>query len=121
MGELLREMKEGGELQHGGDRRSESRSHEVNLKSLGINRMQSSRWQRAASLPEDIFEAYVQATKARNEELTTVAVLALVQSQLKEERRQAMINTPSDTSTVDDLYWLIDARKRFGTIYADPP
>jgi hypothetical protein len=27
MGELLREMKEGGELQHGGDRRSESRFH----------------------------------------------------------------------------------------------
>jgi hypothetical protein len=83
MGELLREMKEYGELKHGGDRRSASRSREVSLKLLGINRMQSSRWQRTASLPESIFEAYIRETKERQEEITTNGILAIVQSMFK--------------------------------------
>jgi N6-adenosine-specific RNA methylase IME4 len=121
MGELLREMKEGGELQHGGDRKSESRFHRATLNDIGISRTQSFRWQRAASLPNPIFEAYIRETKEREEEITTNAILAIVHSRLKEERIQEIINTPSDTDTVDDLYKLIDAGKKFGTILADPP
>jgi N6-adenosine-specific RNA methylase IME4 len=121
MGELLREIKEDGELQHGGDRKSESRFHRATLNDIGISRTQSFRWQRAASLPNPIFEAYIRETKERQEEITTNAVLAIVQARLKEERIQEIVNTPSDTSTIDDLYKLIDAGKRFGTILADPP
>jgi hypothetical protein len=33
---------------HGGDRKSESRSHDVTLNALGINRMASHRWQTMA-------------------------------------------------------------------------
>jgi len=114
-------MKKVGDFQHGGDRKSESRSHDVTLIDLGINRMQSSRWQRAATIPESVFEAYIQETKEREDEITTNAILAIVHARLKEERIQEIINTPSDTSSVDDLYRLIDAGKKFGTIYADPP
>jgi N6-adenosine-specific RNA methylase IME4 len=121
MGELLREMKEDGELQHGGDRKSESRFHRATLNDIGISRTQSFRWQRTASLPESIFEAYIRETKERQEEITTNAILAIVHARLKEERLQKIVSTPSDTSTVDDLYRLIDSGKRFGTIYADPP
>jgi hypothetical protein len=72
-------------------------------------------------LPESIFEAYIRETKERQEEITTNAILAIVHARLKEERHQTIINTPSDTSSVDDLYRLIDAGKRFGTILADTP
>jgi N6-adenosine-specific RNA methylase IME4 len=88
---------------------------------LGIQKIQASRWQRAASLPESLFEAYIRETKERQEEITTNAILAIVHTRLKEERIQEIINTPSETSSVDDLYRLIDSGKRFGTIYADPP
>jgi hypothetical protein len=52
--------------------------------------MQSSRWQRASSLPEPIFEAYIRETKERQEEITTNAILAIVHARLKEERHQAI-------------------------------
>ena len=39
-GAMLRDMP-----MHGGDRKSESRSHDVTLNALGINRMASHRWQ----------------------------------------------------------------------------
>ena len=42
-GAMLRDM-----AMHGGDRKSESRSHDVTLNALGINRMASHRWQTMA-------------------------------------------------------------------------
>ena len=43
----------------GGDRRSESKSHDVTLNDIGITKMQSSRWQSIASVPEAEFEGYI--------------------------------------------------------------
>jgi hypothetical protein len=43
IGAMLRDMP-----MHGGDRKSESRSHDVTLNALGINRMASHRWQTMA-------------------------------------------------------------------------
>ena len=61
----LRAERRGGELLcedgpgHGGDRKSESRSRDVTLTDLGVSRMQSSRWQRLAGIPEAVFEEHV--------------------------------------------------------------
>jgi hypothetical protein len=119
MGELLREMKEGGKLQHGGDRKTDSRFHRATLNDIGVSRTQSFRWQRAASLPDPIFEAYIRETKERQEESTTNAILAIVHARLKEERIHEIVNTPSDTSTVDDLYHL--THDMMGDAPASPP
>jgi hypothetical protein len=51
-GELL-----AGEVQWGGDRKSESRLHDATLKNYGIERTQSHRWQSLARIPEDTFES----------------------------------------------------------------
>lgn len=56
---------------HGGDRRSETRSHGETLNGLGITKSQSSRWQSIASIPETRFEQHVAETRQANRELTT--------------------------------------------------
>lgn len=40
---------------HGGDRKSKSQDVTLNLESIGITKMQSSRWQMEAKLDEDVF------------------------------------------------------------------
>jgi hypothetical protein len=45
-------------VERGGDRKSESSSHAVTLKNLGIGRMDSSRWQSIASIPGGQFEKH---------------------------------------------------------------
>ena len=44
-GELIAEK-----IEHGGDRKTESRSHDATLKNMGINKTQSSRWQASVIL-----------------------------------------------------------------------
>ena len=50
-GEMLPDV-----LEHGGDRKSESRSHDATLNKLGISKQQSSRWQKLADIPDKQFE-----------------------------------------------------------------
>lgn len=45
------------------------------LADLGIERMQSSRWQTIASLPEDVFEEHIQEVKAEGKELTSAGLV----------------------------------------------
>lgn len=56
------------------------------LDELGISRMQSSRWQQIASVPEPDFEAHVTETRARQERLT---VSALVNKIRRDEQASA--------------------------------
>jgi len=74
-GWLLKEI----ELNKGG-RPSENQSHDVtgfpSLDDIGIGRMQSSRWQLEASVPDDIFEEYVAEIVSKPDELTTAGVLS---------------------------------------------
>src|SRR5207248_1605451 len=43
----------------------------------GVSKMQSSRWQREASVPEHLFEAWMAETREKGGELTTTGLLAL--------------------------------------------
>jgi hypothetical protein len=62
LGEMLAEMEmNAGQLRRGGT--MSQRDEVPTLVDLGIARKQSSRWQRAASLPVDVFEGHVSATR----------------------------------------------------------
>jgi hypothetical protein len=69
-GELLASMDWLGE--RGGDRKS---SNTMLLDDVGVTKIQSSRWQLAAKLPEDDYTAIVEQCNASGKELTQAAVL----------------------------------------------
>lgn len=60
-------------VKKGGDR---AKSHDVTLLAdLGIERMQSSRFQKIAQLPDDEFEAWISTCREAGEEMTQAAAL----------------------------------------------
>lgn len=64
-----------------GGRGRKEKSHDVTfLSDLGIERMQSSRFQKIAQLPEDDFEAWIAACRDAGEEMTQAAALRLASS-----------------------------------------
>ena len=92
------------------------------LLELGVTRMQSSRWQTIANIPEGIFEEHIEETMARavtgdaGAELTTVGVLRLAKIQ---QRRQKQKQYGSKKYKATPLSAL--PTNHYGTIYADPP
>lgn len=79
------------------------------LDDLGITKMQSSRFQAVASIPEEVFEAEIMEVKAKNMELTSAGMLRLAQEVKREAMRDQRQGAPD----------LPDAKYR--VIYADPP
>lgn len=92
IGELLSE-KPG----HGGDRRSESRSHDETLKNLKINKTQSSRSQAIASVPEKVFEQHIEELKDDGQEITTSAILRLAKDLKNQKRKSTQVETVAET------------------------
>lgn len=73
-GKLLRDMSK-----HPPGPKSKDRFHDETelppkLKDIGIDKNESHRWQKVASVPEDLFEWHVTQTKAAGQELTTASV-----------------------------------------------
>lgn len=104
-------------VKRGGDR---AKSHDVTLLSdLGIQKMQSSRFQRLAQLPDDTFEAWIASCRESGEEMTQAAALKLA------ERHKPKPVEPSideyESGAVSDLGELLQRGLRYGCIYADPP
>ena len=83
LGELLRSAK-----LHGGNRKSRSNGTTLKLADLGINKSQSSRWQRLAVIPTTEFEQFVANCNQLGEELSESAALRFARS-LQEESTQA--------------------------------
>jgi site-specific DNA-methyltransferase (adenine-specific) len=77
------------------------------LADLGLSKMQSSRWQTIAAMPEDAFEEHIAKTKARNEELTTASVLRLAKDLVREEARQEMADRGAQEVAVTGSYQVI--------------
>lgn len=50
-------------------------SRPPSLSDIGISKMQSSRWQQVARVPEPVFESYIKTGKESDNELTTAALL----------------------------------------------
>jgi len=110
------------EIKHGGDRKSSS--PDVTLKDLGIERMQSSRWQAVAGLPEKEFERHIQEVKKSNEELTTVGVIRLAR-ELQKDDRIAQENRKKDIFDIEirkgDFKKVLDDLQDIDAIITDPP
>lgn len=115
-------IRRGGELLlsmplNGGDRKSDSHNARVKLRDLGIGFDQSSRWQRIASVQEDVFADFIEQCKADGKELTANGALKLA----KKESNTVEAADPISHGIVADLQSLVEIGARFSTIYADPP
>ena len=102
-----------------GGRGGNKASNTVLLGDLGIERMQSSRFQRIAKLPEDQFEAWIASCRESGEEMTQAAALKLA-AKNKPEAVELSIDE-YESGAVADLGKLIGRGLRYGCIYADPP
>jgi len=69
LGEMLGENPE---IHAGGN---QTKLHDVTLEELGITKIQSHRWQSESSIPNDLFEQYLQVTKESEIEITTNGLL----------------------------------------------
>jgi len=91
-----------------GARPSDTGSHDVTpleLSDLGIEKMQSSRWQAIANLPEEIFEEHITETKADGKELTTAGLIRVAKFE----------NAKLDKTIPQPI------EGKYRIIYADPP
>ena len=82
-------------VSRGGDRKTGSKSHDGTLKTLGINKNQSSRWQQAASVPEAEFEAHITRTKEAQGELTSASVRRLAEGIARQNGRTGIFPAAS--------------------------
>lgn len=112
-GEMLSDMAERGERALSG-----KESHRETLKTLGLAKNESHRWQRAAAVPEPEFEAYIEAAKQDGRELTSAGVRKLAKQSAP---RRAAVESFQDCCTVHDLARFAETGVRCGTVYADPP
>jgi N6-adenosine-specific RNA methylase IME4 len=91
----------------------------VCLRELGITKTDSSRSQRIAKLPDEVFEGYLAENTDANREPTAAALLRLE----KQQRVASNVFSPNNSglNVVANLDQLIQSGDRFATIYADPP
>src|SRR5205823_14797660 len=89
----------------------------LRLGDLGIDRKLSFRAQRIAAIPASSFDAWLQDTQARGDEIVTRDLLNL------NERREAAARNRRRVvgGRVADLVEFARAGNRLGTIYIDPP
>lgn len=81
------------------------------LADLGISRMQSSRWQLEASLPEEMFESHVADIKAADEELTSAGLLRLA---ARWEKQEAI-------KQVSRMEQALGEARKYRCVVIDPP
>jgi pentatricopeptide repeat protein len=122
-GELLIEMAARKEREtKGGNRRSKSQPATLiaapRLADLGINKTQSSRWQKLAALDTENFEAKVEGASKR---AYNAMIYRFVKAAEIERAKQCHSNLIEHGCTADDLAALADLGKSFSVIYADPP
>ena len=100
-GELIPEQ-----IEHGGDRKTESSLHHERLKDLDISESQSHRWQTIAKIPEEEFEKHISETMDKGEELTSVGTYKKAQKLKRQKQKDESPPLPSD---------------KYRIIYADVP
>lgn len=128
LGELLRETelaKSSPGNQHTGKLDSPSDAPPT-LEQLGISKSDSSRLQKIANLPSEVFQDYLAESVANQQEPTTAGLLRI--AKLQDLPAHDQTEPPTATAratglgeTVNDLHTLINVGRRFSTIYADPP
>jgi N6-adenosine-specific RNA methylase IME4 len=116
-GELLAEMGE----KRGGNQKT--KSHNDTLQAVGINKSQSSRWQKIASIPDDAFESHIaQVKESEDKNLTASALLKLSKQFTNKQQKPAPSFVQQGESIVaTDLNDLIERGLKYRTFYIDPP
>lgn len=108
-GEMLAQMPKNEGAKGTGSNQYEVRSQPVTapptLEELGIEKMQSHRWQTMASLPAEAFEDHIHDIKCKGEELTSTG--------LYRKARQG--------TTQGNAFTPIETSQKYRVIYADPP
>jgi N6-adenosine-specific RNA methylase IME4 len=119
-GELLTEMAARKERRTQGQGEGKGRAVQPlpKLETLGINKTQSSRWQKLAALDEGRFEDRVASASKRAYDSMTYRFLKEAEIERAKQRHAKVIE---HGCTVDDLVALAASGKRFAVIYADPP
>jgi N6-adenosine-specific RNA methylase IME4 len=110
LGEMLDETVERG--------RPEKCNSELHLPDLGISRMQSSRWQAMARVPQQQFEEFVRQTRDAGKQLTSGAVVKLGKRSHRKEWAEPEEPVEGVAANLQDL---IEDGQKFRCIYADPP
>lgn len=77
------------------------------LSDLGVTKIQSSRWQLAATVPEDSFAKLVDACAATGRELTSSSLLKIARDLVREDVRREEA-TRVDDETIDDASERLD-------------
>lgn len=90
------------------------------LSEVGISKIESSRWQRIALIPETAFESQITSTLSERKELTTAAMLKLANQFAPKNGAKKAEEMPS-AQVCTDLNELVSAGRKFGCIYVDPP
>ena len=135
---MIGEMLAGSTGGRGGDRKSKS-SGRVTLDSVGINKTESSRFQRIAQIPKADFEDWIEDSRQVGEELTQAAALRLAAKHAAQQRaasRKATISKAAAAAmhiaerpkwsilNVDVMNGLESVRDEHGParlIFTDPP
>ena len=103
--------------QYTGPKAPTSDEPRIYLRDLGINKSDSSRIQRIAALPQEVFDRYLTDNIQADREPTMAGVLRLT--------AQSNGNTARSTRTVvhadSPLSALVETGTRFSALYADPP
>ena len=86
------------------------------LKELGIEAKQSMRWQTIAGIPETVFEAHIETTRAKAAELTTADLLRLARRQQRRRQQKKYGSKRYNALPLSSL-----PAGHYGTVYADPP
>lgn len=106
-GEMLAAM----ELR-GGDRKSKSHDVTLNLDDLGIDKMQSSRWQKEASVSEEEFDEYLHQCFAQSREVTQSGLLKIANG--------THISASGENEWYTPSAYIEAARQAMGSIDLDP-
>ncbi len=122
-GELLASMpKNPGELLRGNT--VLPRVETPTLSDIGIQKMQSSRWQALAAIPQDLFEEAVSTERGENKLLTTSGILAVARLERRAVQIVADLKAAIDTRPViecaDAIEWL-DRQDQSDLLLTDPP
>ena len=133
-GELLPKDKNKGAANGspGPGRGHKTQSHDVTtftppkLSDLGISKMQSSRWQEIASIPEEDFEAHIAETKEKKKELTSSGVHKVAKKKKKAKAKadiEAAKTENPDAPIIhlaDQQEW-IQNQPEYDLLLTDPP
>jgi len=91
---------------------------------LGVGKMQASRFQQEASVPDEVFEQHITETKDKGQEVTTAGVLKLANKLIREKRLAAKAKEQTQEAAVlhccDCLSFLAEVPP-ISLLLTDPP